>query len=100
MSTGSISDGYHTFDELYDHRCLLWINLCLLKPEHCYTKLEHYKGWFLLGMYKTEGSQISYHCPNKYLKFVEEKIDEDQSVEWDGHTPKGCLSRLVNEMAK
>ncbi len=23
-----VSDGYHTFGELYDHRCALWIALC------------------------------------------------------------------------
>ena len=22
-----VSDGYHTFAELYDHRCLLWVNV-------------------------------------------------------------------------
>ena len=25
---GSFSDGYHTVDELYDHRVMLWITLC------------------------------------------------------------------------
>ena len=31
---GDISDGYHTFDELYKHRCLLWI--CYVpKPSDC-----------------------------------------------------------------
>lgn len=30
---GDISDGYHTFDELYEHRCLLFIRLCLLQPD-------------------------------------------------------------------
>lgn len=23
-----VSDGYHTFTELYEHRCTLWITLC------------------------------------------------------------------------
>ena len=28
VDTNKISDGYNTFEELYEHRCLLLINLC------------------------------------------------------------------------
>jgi hypothetical protein len=28
-----ISDGYHTFEELYDHRHVLFLTLCLLHHE-------------------------------------------------------------------
>ena len=36
------SDGYHTFDELYEHRVLLWINLILLQhPKMCYLVDEY-----------------------------------------------------------
>ena len=33
--TGEVSDGYHTFDELYEHRCLLfcWILTMASEPE-------------------------------------------------------------------
>jgi len=37
MDTGKISDGYHTFDELYDHRITLWIALCRLSALHAAT---------------------------------------------------------------
>lgn len=91
-----VSDGYHTMQELYDHRCLLWICLCLRSPDYCYLKLDHYEGWFLLGMYKHYGIQISYHCPNKYLDLVKNKIKVDNNVTWDEHKPNDVLIRLEN----
>ena len=27
---GKVSDGFHSFSELYTHRCQLWITLCSL----------------------------------------------------------------------
>jgi len=92
-----VSDGYHTIQELYDHRCLLWIALCMEMPELCYIKKDHYEGWFLLGCVKEKGFQMSYHCPNKYLDLVED-IKEDNSVEWDGHTPSDVLQRIYNQV--
>lgn len=35
---GDMSDGYHTFDELYEHRCLLFINLCLYRADEAYWR--------------------------------------------------------------
>ena len=90
---GETSDGYHTFNELYDHRVLLWINLCLQNANNCYVVEEHYDGWFLLGM-ETEKGQISYHCPNKYLYLVNH-IERRQPI-FDGHSSKDVLSRLVS----
>lgn len=96
-----ISDGYHTIAELYDHRCLLWINFCL---SHINTNLtsfnpfylikDHYEGWFLLGMLTTDG-QISYHCPNKYLYLVVESISTTEPPIYDGHSPKDVCDRLL-----
>lgn len=92
-----VSDGYHTIEELYDHRCVLWINLCLLINERqsykCYLVKDHYSGWFLLGM-ETHAGQISYHCPNKFLVYVEGKIEERPDIIFDGHTSQDVLHRL------
>ena len=95
-----ISDGYHTIEELYDHRCLLWLNLCLANPKECFLKLDHYEGWFLIGMFKEAGKQISYHCPNKYLYYVKGNIKEDDSVEWDGHSPNNVICRLESLLSE
>ena len=89
---GQTSDGYHTFDELYKHRVLLWINLCLTFPENCYVVEDHFEGWFLLGAEVDQG-QISYHCPNEYLPLVKGIIREHP--EFDGHTPADVADRLM-----
>ena len=46
---GDMSDGYHTFDELYEHRCLLFIVLCLQNKSRAFWR-PHYEGWPLLGL--------------------------------------------------
>lgn len=95
-----ISDGYHTFGELYEHRCLLYLNLCLLQPEKCAFKRDH-ETWFCLYMETDEG-QISYHLPNRYLPVVRAKIREDANYEWDGHNSArvaGNLTFLATKLA-
>jgi len=91
-TSGSTSDGYHTFDELYMHRHMLWINLCLLNKDCCYVIEDHYKNWFLLCMNSAFG-QVSYHCPNSLLQFVE-GIERKKDHEFDGHTSDDVVRRL------
>lgn len=95
---GGISDGYHTFDELYEHRVLLFIALCNLMPDNCHKtrknfKREEWEGWFILVLHHPIAGQISYHIPNKYWDGVRCK-----EVEWnhtfDGHNSNDVLERL------
>lgn len=91
----NVSDGFHTFDELYEHRCLLWINYCLLHKDKCYLIPNHYPGWFLLGLEHEKLGQISYHCPHDYFYLVENVISEaPDEYEFDGHTSSDVLNRL------
>ena len=89
-----ISDGFHTFDELYDHRCLLFINLCLLNKEKCAWKHAN-DDWFVL-YYETEFGQISYHIPDKYLYLISNRIKNDEDYKWDGHTSEYVIAALCN----
>lgn len=88
-----VSDGYHTIQELYDHRCLLFINLCLLQPSKCFWKKDHYQGWDCLYL-GTENGQISYHIPSKYRVTFQNKIKLDETKPFDGHTSNDVLERL------
>lgn len=89
-----ISDGYHTFTELYEHRCLLFIRLCLMEPERCAWKTDKdFDGWFCLYWESPDG-QISYHCPNRHLHLIDKKITQDQEYKWDGHNAHDVLQRL------
>lgn len=99
---GKISDGYHTFDELYEHRYLLWIALCHQYRLNAWVSKFHsdgtsYDGYFLLGLFKEKGKQITYHLPNKYyqecLEFFEELV---KAPPFDGHSSKDVLRRLEN----
>lgn len=91
-----ISDGYHTFDELYDHRCLLFI--AWLASDGCpgksYWLKDHFKGWDLLGVYIEGIGQISYHIPEKYRDLYAKRVEEIKSHEWDGHLSADVITRL------
>lgn len=44
IDAGKVSDGYHTFDELYEHRCLLFINLVHFNLGNAAWK-PHFPDW-------------------------------------------------------
>lgn len=96
-----VSDGYHTFGELYEHRIRLFIVLCLTIVSNPMTnnlrvwkkKDNLYDGWFILGINLKEGEQITYHLPmDKWndCAWAEEGVD----YKYDGHTSDDVLKRL------
>ncbi len=98
MNVGAVSDGYHTFDELYEHRCLLWILLCKSAIKSWKSKLHSdgtsYDGWFVLGMKTKPGEQMTYHLPMKYWECCGFAETWDKAPHFDGHTPADVLERL------
>lgn len=90
--TGKVSDGYHTFAELYDHRCLLFIRLAIHGQWEAYWK-DGCPGWPVLFL-ETPAGQISYHFPEKFLPIVQANIPKDDDHKWDGHTSADVLKRL------
>jgi hypothetical protein len=88
----TVSDGYHTFDELYDHRCFLYATLCLLHADKCFWKPD-FEGWFCL-YWESPNGQISYHLPNYMLPMIQGKIQQDDDHVWDKHTSGEVLLRL------
>ena len=106
--TGCISDGYHTFDELYEHRITLYIALCKLYENKVdiigdvwcstfHSDGTSFDGWFILGIGKEKGKQITYHIPAKYWTDVCEFAEVlDKAPEFDGHTSADVLERISN----
>ena len=96
--TGETSDGYHTFNELYDHRCLLFIAWVISdgKPGYSYWLKEHFKGWDLIVCNIKGVGQVSYHVPIKYRALYEKQlpIHTLEQHEYDGHTSTDVLKRL------
>lgn len=101
IETGSVSDGFHTFDELYEHRFTLWIALCriLSNDEHVWRSRLHsdgsaFEGWFVLGFRQVKGKQITYHLPESRWEETDFAHTLDRAPEFDGHTPTDILERL------
>jgi hypothetical protein len=98
----SITDGYHTFDELYDHRITLYIALCkALKNGNVWRSQLHsdgsnYDGWFILGIWFEKGKQITYHIQNYRWDEAEFAQTLDKAPEFDGHTSEDVLERIKN----
>lgn len=102
--TGKVSDGYHTFDELYDHRCLSFlaflhaISDCFM-ADSAWKSRKHsdgsgFDGWFITGLQLPAG-QISYHIPDKYWDLCDAP-EREAAPEWDGHTSAEVMARLTD----
>lgn len=95
---GEISDGYHTFNELYHHRAVLFSVICNDRPGMSWkSKLHHdgtmYDGMFVVGI-ETPDGQASYHYDiDPYWDMF--RVQElPQAPEWDGHTPAQAIERI------
>ncbi len=84
------SDGYHTFDELYYHRTILFSVICNAFPSKAWKSKMHedgtmYPGYFIAGI-ETPSGTYGYHCELKYWdKFkVKHFLIAD---EFDGYLP-------------
>ena len=97
--SGTVSDGYHTFDELYEHRHLLFLNLMGCNPVFAWVSRKNsdgnrMEGWFIAGIELPTG-QISYHLPED-LWDVACRCSGGvyERAPWDGHTAEDVLKRL------
>jgi len=97
---GEVSDGYHTFNELYCYRMLYnaaFFNLLprgwVHKSKRHHTGEECFGGGWFIVMANLPTGQISNHYELKDwdLFQVPEKEFAD---EWDGHTPQEAAERL------
>ena len=94
---GSTSDGYHTFDELYEHRTVLFSVICNSHTDLAWKSRHHHDGtmfddMFIVGI-KTPAGQCTYHCENQYWDLF--RVPElERAPEFDGHTPEDVLVRI------
>ena len=105
IDTNLVSDGYHTFGELYEHRIALFIALC--KMIHYSNKYEFpvwkskshsdgskIEGWFIMGIGFHKGDQITYHLSIKDWEKCWFAKEYESAPTWDGHTSQDVLERL------
>lgn len=96
--TGETSDGYHTFDELYHHRAVLFSVVVRDHAELAWkSKLHHdgtmYDGMFIVGIEAPQG-QATYHYDIDPYWDMFGCRELDRAPEWDGHTPSEAIERI------
>jgi hypothetical protein len=105
---GEVSDGYHTFNELYEHRYLLFCGMSTLamrasfdKALYCWKAHTHWidgkiepvwDGWFIAGV-ELNKKMITYHLPLEYWDLFN-GIEREQAPPHDGHTSQDVIERL------
>lgn len=100
-------DGYHTFDELYEHRATLYIMLCKVLKNNARWGSGHlvwrsklhadgsmYDNMFILGISTKKGEQISYHLEMDKWHDCCFARELDKAPGFDGHTSDDVLERL------
>ena len=100
---GNISDGYHTFNELYEYRLLYnagFFNELAKNNKYNVVKSKKHDdgkdcfggGWFIVQAQLPTG-QISNHYEIKDWNLFKCK-EVEQAPEWDGHTPQDVIERI------
>lgn len=97
VRTKDISDGYHTFGELYHHRAVLFSVVCNMNKDVAWKSKMHHDGtmfdgdMFIVGV-ETPAGQYTYHYHMEYWNSFDVSI-LDYAPEWDGHKPED-ITRL------
>ena len=97
---GEFSDGYHTFNELYHHRAVLFSVICNMMPEKAWKSKLHdtgdmYDGMFIVGI-ETEQGQATYHYDIEPYWDMFKVKELEKATKWDGHTPSDAIERIGN----
>ncbi len=96
--TGETSDGYHTFNELYHHRAVLFSVIVKAFPDKAWKSRLHsdgsmFNGMFIVGIDTPEGPATYHYYMDPYWDmFACNEID--RAPEWDGHTPAQAIERI------
>ena len=90
---GEISDGFHTFNSLYEQRLILFAALVNTYSDSAWKSYRHADGeycfgggWFVVGIDTPKGT-YTYHYENKHWDRFKCK-ELERAPEWDGHTDK------------
>lgn len=95
---GDTSDGYHTFNELYHHRAVLFSVIVKAFPDKAWKAREHhdgtmYDGMFIVGI-DTPRGQATYHYDIDPYWDMFACRELERAPEWDGHTPEEAIDRI------
>lgn len=96
-STDKISDKWHTFEDLYFHRMVLFYAIMKKYPDKSWKARQHYDGSmfdksFIVGI-ETPIGQYTYHYDIQYWDFFDIK-EFERAPKYDGHKPED-ISRIL-----
>lgn len=101
---GEVSDGFHTFNQLYHQRAMLFAALVNLNRDISWKTRKHEDGqpcfgggWFLVTIDTPDGA-YGYHYEDKYWDLFHCK-ELERAKHWDGYTEEdvGRLMSLYEE---
>ena len=97
--TDNISDGYHTFAELYEYRLLYNALAANAMPERAVKSWKHSDGedcfgggWFVVVLDLPTGQVSNHYEADAWDLFHIPEVPT--SPEWDGHTPQDASDRM------
>lgn len=117
-NVGSLTDGYHSFNELYEHRHALMCSLMSLAEACPIEGISTFKtrkndakesmdGWFIAGInlrfiesqnedgsYNTKPAQITYHMPDRLWDMLVNTPEIEYNADYDGHSSNDVFQRL------
>ena len=104
--SGEISDGYHTFRELYAHRAALWAVLAAYVPGAWKSRQHDVgsdtpmpDGYFVVGANLFGAGPVTYHLPIRYWEACPGRV-LDHALAYDGHTSNDVVYRLWGHVAE
>lgn len=101
---GEISDGYHTFNQLYHQRAILFATIVNQNKDKAWKSFKHSDGkycfdsdgeWFIVGVDTPQGS-YTYHYSKEYWDMFNCQ-ELECGKEWDGHTEEDVIRLLSLE---
>ena len=95
---GDVSDGYHTFNELYHHRAILFSVIRNTFRDKAWKSKKHdtgdmYDGMFIVGIETPQGQATYHYDINPYWDMFKVK-ELPNAPKWDGHTPEEAIRRI------
>lgn len=95
---GNTSDGYHTFNELYHHRAVLFSVIVKAFPDKAWKARKHHDGSMFDGMFivgiETSDGQATYHYDLDPYWDMFDCREVELAPEWDGHTAEQAIERI------
>ena len=97
--TGDTSDGYHTFNELYHHRAVLFSVICSKFKDRAWKAKKHdtgdmYEGMFIVGI-ETPWGQATYHYDIEPYWDMFDVKELEYAPKWDGHNSNEAIERIA-----